>query len=152
MGSFANEEIAVLRSGKAKKTDPPIPADLAPISGGSSRRRLQKDLDADAPALESIRLRYSEESIAEEVPAETPQAEQDTAKSGGKNRRNRRGRGKKPENAEAKAQNKPKAENPNPPKAAEGAAAEGAKPEGEGKKKPRRNFRRRRPKAPKAEQ
>ena len=30
---FRNEQIAVLRSGKAKKTDAPIPDDLAPISG-----------------------------------------------------------------------------------------------------------------------
>ena len=38
---YANEDIAVLRSGKAKKNDPPIPADLAPISGGKSRCRLE---------------------------------------------------------------------------------------------------------------
>ncbi|MBO4420064.1 MAG: hypothetical protein J5789_09620, partial [Oscillospiraceae bacterium] len=31
--SYRNSEICVLRSGKAKKTDPPIPEDLAPISG-----------------------------------------------------------------------------------------------------------------------
>lgn len=31
--SYRNSEICVLRSGKAKKTDPPIPDDLAPISG-----------------------------------------------------------------------------------------------------------------------
>ena len=30
---YRNSEICVLRSGKAKKTDPPIPEDLAPISG-----------------------------------------------------------------------------------------------------------------------
>ena len=33
ISTFANGEIAVLRSGKAKKNDPPIPADRAPISG-----------------------------------------------------------------------------------------------------------------------
>lgn len=31
--TFANTDIAVLRSGKAKKNDPPIPEDCAPISG-----------------------------------------------------------------------------------------------------------------------
>jgi cell fate regulator YaaT (PSP1 superfamily) len=36
---FQNAEIAVLRIGKAKKNDPPIPADLAPISGGGKRIR-----------------------------------------------------------------------------------------------------------------
>ena len=40
---FKNEEIAILRNGKAKKTDPPIPADLAPISGGGRRRRFTLD-------------------------------------------------------------------------------------------------------------
>ena len=34
--TFRSSEIAVLRSGKAKKTDPPIPEDLAPISGSKS--------------------------------------------------------------------------------------------------------------------
>ena len=38
---FSNEDIAVLRSGKAKKNDPPIPADWAPISGGGKRERPQ---------------------------------------------------------------------------------------------------------------
>ena len=37
--AFANADIAVLRSGKAKKNDPPIPADLAPISGAGKRTR-----------------------------------------------------------------------------------------------------------------
>ena len=42
---FSNEDIAVLRSGKARKNDPPIPADLAPFpaaasaSAGSRRRK-----------------------------------------------------------------------------------------------------------------
>ena len=36
---FANADIAILRSGKAKKNDPPIPADLAPISGSGKRVR-----------------------------------------------------------------------------------------------------------------
>ena len=34
---FRNCDVCVLRSGKAKKTDPPIPADLAPISGKGPR-------------------------------------------------------------------------------------------------------------------
>ena len=37
ISTFANEDIAVLRSGKAKKNDPPIPADLAPISGAAKK-------------------------------------------------------------------------------------------------------------------
>ena len=65
--SFANDEIAVLRSGKAKKTDPPIPADLAPISGtGKRASRVLEESDA-MPQLEPIRFRYSTETVIEEA-------------------------------------------------------------------------------------
>ena len=37
VNTYENEDVAVLRSGKAKKNDSPIPADLAPISGGGKR-------------------------------------------------------------------------------------------------------------------
>jgi len=66
-GLYRNDEIAVLRSGKAKKTDPPIPADLAPISGAGKRRKLERlEPSKPQPALDAIRFRYSEETIAEE--------------------------------------------------------------------------------------
>ena len=39
VNTYENEDVAVLRSGKAKKNDAPIPADLAPISGGSGPRK-----------------------------------------------------------------------------------------------------------------
>ncbi len=68
---FSNEEIAVLRSGKAKKNDPPIPADLAPISGNGKRAPRKRDVE-EAPVLEPIRFRYSTETIVEE-PAEPVQ-------------------------------------------------------------------------------
>ena len=68
VNTFPNEEIAVLRSGKAKKNDPPIPADLAPISGNG--KRPAKPKTEDAPVLDAIRFRYSTESIAEEQTAE----------------------------------------------------------------------------------
>ena len=65
---FDNDAVAVLRSGKAKKGDPPIPEDLAPISGG--HRRIERKETEDAPILESIKFRYSTETIAEEKLAE----------------------------------------------------------------------------------
>ncbi len=68
--TFKTDEIAILRNGKAKKNDPPIPADLAPISGGGKRRRLERLERIDAPALEAIKFRYSEETIAQEQPVE----------------------------------------------------------------------------------
>ena len=67
VSTFSVEDIAVLRSGKAKKNDPPIPADLAPISGGG--KRVRKEPEPDAPVLESIRFRYSTEEVAQEVTA-----------------------------------------------------------------------------------
>ena len=69
---FANEDIAVLRSGKAKKTDAPIPADLAPISGGG--KRVRKEKEEEPLHLEPIRFRYSTETIVDE-PEQTVTAE-----------------------------------------------------------------------------
>ena len=103
-GIYKNEDIAVLRNGKAKKTDPPIPADLAPISGSGKRRRLEKiEKLTDAPALDAIRFRYSEETIAEaaEAPAEEP-----AEKKQNNSRRNRHQRKpNKPAEKPAKADN-----------------------------------------------
>ena len=61
---FQNTDIAILRSGKAKKNDPPIPADLAPISGSGKRVRRQES--EEKVLLEPIRFRYSTEKIVEE--------------------------------------------------------------------------------------
>ena len=72
---FPNEEVAVLRSGKAKKSDPPIPSDLAPISGSGIRPKPERK-EEEAMVLEPIRFRYSTESLVEE-PEERPQRETD---------------------------------------------------------------------------
>ena len=134
VGTFANEEIAVLRNGKAKKTDPPIPADLAPISGAGRRRKLDMDMPMQ---LDAIKFRYSTETVAEEqdvepAPAEEVPAEPEERKPN-RRRRNRRG--------------KQAAEQPKQEKKPEVKAEE--KPEGEASKKRRRNHhhRRRKPKA-----
>ena len=83
VGLFANADIAVLRSGKAKKNDPPIPADLAPISG--SGKRVRKEEPEQEMVLEPIRFRYSTESVVTEE--EAPAQEQPEQKS---NRRRRK--------------------------------------------------------------
>ena len=70
---FPNEEVAVLRSGKAKKSDPPIPSDLAPISGSGIRPKPERK-EEEAMVLEPIRFRYSTESLVEES-EERPQLE-----------------------------------------------------------------------------
>ena len=125
-----NEDIAVFRNGKAKKTDEPIPDDWAPISGGNSSRRFKKveEVKEDAPILDSIKLRYSEETIADQLdaPAEQPKKENS------RNRRRRRGgnRGEKPQQEKPVEKEAPKQEAP--------------KAEGEAKKAGRRRFHRRR--------
>ena len=104
---FANADIAILRSGKAKKNDPPIPADLAPISG--SGKRVRNTESEEKLLLEPIRFRYSTESVVDEeetsVPAEeegsvqeSPAAEDRETKS--RRRRNRRGHSENKEPAE----------------------------------------------------
>jgi len=91
IGTYANESIAILRNGKAKKTDPPIPADLAPISGGGTGRRFHKDLSEEAPVLESIKFRYSEETIAEEqAPASPTESAKENNRSRNRNRRHKK--------------------------------------------------------------
>lgn len=106
---FANADIAILRNGKAKKTDPPIPADLAPISG--SGKRIRKETEEDSLLLEPIRFKYSTERIVEE-PEEKESADTAVSETGDTSqqgrRRRRRGRG---QNAEApKGEPLPKAE------------------------------------------
>ena len=94
ISAFGNDEIAVLRSGKAKKNDPPIPADLAPISGAGKRKaRAAEALDA-MPQLEPIRFRYSTEAVVDEVVEEKPTvvAEEEPAHAKNRRRKNRRGK------------------------------------------------------------
>ena len=86
---FANSDIAVLRSGKARKNDPPIPADLAPISGGG--KRIRKEPEPEAPVrLDPIRFKYRDEAVVEEPEAgpETPETA-DTPKKPRRRNRNK---------------------------------------------------------------
>ncbi len=143
IATYANEDIAVLRNGKAKKTDPPIPADLAPLSGGSRRRKKPEDEEETDLKLDSIRFRYSTETVAEEQPVtapaeDTPRQEQEPRQN--RNRRNKR-RPNKP------AQNKDAAPKAEQPKQEQPAQQPGA---GEQPKKPRRRppYRRRKPNTP----
>ena len=149
---FANADIAVLRSGKAKKNDPPIPADLAPISGAGKRVRKSEE---EKLLLEPIRFRYSTEKIVEEQPAQevTEEAAQESAKSPRSRRRKKPATQETPkaetpapkaeQPKEKKAKPQPKAEQPQ-----EGKEVAEAK-DGELTKKNHRrrpNYRRRKPK------
>ena len=137
-GMFPDSEIAVLRNGKAKKTDPPIPADLAPISGAGRRRKLDMEMPKQ---LDAIKFRYSTETVAEEAAIEeAPQAAEPAEQEGGRNRRRRNRRGGKGERAEQpKKQEQKSAEQPKKP--AEQPKKQEAKAEGE-EKQPRQNRRR----------
>ena len=146
---FANADIAILRSGKAKKNDPPIPADLAPISGAGKRARKERTEEEEKLLLEPIRFRYSTEQVVEEqemqAEAEEVAEEQKEGKSS-RSRRRRKGKGeqKLADSGEQK-QPEPKKEQPQKEEPSEGAV-EGSE---EAAKKPRRrnNYRRhRRPK------
>ena len=154
---FQNTEIAVLRNGKAKKNDPPIPADLAPISGSGKRVRRELAEDSAPVFLDPIKFRYSTEAVVDEAPAQ----EEVSAEEKQEHRQSRRRRKPKakPEAAPkaeapkeaAKEVPKPKQEKkPAKPKEAPKEAALPA--EGEKPKQPRRrpNHHRRKPK-PKAE-
>ena len=153
---FSNTEIAVLRNGKAKKNDPPIPADLAPISGGGKRVRKEEPKEEEPVFLDPIRFRYSTEAVvdeevpqAAEEPADTQVAEQ---RSANRKRRRRPKAEVKPEpKAEAPKESKPapKQEKKAPKPAAKEAPKETSesapKEAGEAKKPHRRrpNYRRR---------
>ncbi len=137
---FSNEDIAVLRNGKAKKNDPPIPDDLAPISGNG--KRVRKEKKEEPTFLDPIKFRYSEETVVDQ-PAE-PEEKTPTGPKHNHNRnRNRRkphNEGEKPKVETQAPAEKPKAEKPK----ADKPKAEAPKPEGEGGDKPKKNNYRRR--------
>ena len=97
IGSYKNTDIYIIRNGKARKNDPPIPKDLAPIS--SRPRPAQKKKEAFFEELPEVI--YSDAvaviSPEPETPAEDAAAQPaaDAAKSAGRRRR-RGGRRNKP--------------------------------------------------------
>ena len=149
---FPNADIAVLRSGKAKKNDPPIPADLAPISG--SGKRIRREQPEEKGFLEPIKFRYSTEQVVDEPEVQEQSVEETAAESAeGKSSRSRNRRRKpqntpkEPQSKEAPApakQEKPRKEHKEAKESKETKPAPEA--EGEQEKKPSRrrpNYRRR---------
>ena len=134
---FSNNDIAILRSGKAKKNDPPIPTDLAPISGNGKRVR-QVEQEEEPVRLDPIKFRYSTETVVdEESEAEIPT--DDAAK-----KQRRRTRKPRPEGQKIEA---PK---PEPAKKEQAQSQETDSEDGAKKQYSRRNNHRRYRK-PKAE-
>ena len=159
---FQNTEIAILRNGKAKKNDPPIPADLAPISGNGKRVRREEEQEEVPRFLDPIKFRYSTENVVEEEEVSVPVSEEVPAEEKEERRsRNRRRKPKaapketapaeeKPKEAKPKDAPKPKAEKKAPKAKPEAPKEAAPAEEGEPKAaKPRRrpNYHRRKPKA-----
>jgi len=140
---FANADIAILRSGKAKKNDPPIPADLAPISG--SGKRVRKEVKEEEPVLlEPIRFRYSTETLVEEpetVEEESAEGELARESGEGKSRSRRRRKGKTEKKKPEQPAEQPKEQPGAQPKKEQPEAAEAG--EAAEKKHHRRNHHRR---------
>ena len=156
VGVYKNDEIAVFRSGKAKKTDPPIPADWAPISGSKKPRR-RFESEEKFMGLDAIKFRYSTDTVAdsvEEAPVlEEPVPAAEEVKETRSSRRNRRNRkaGKVAQNQEAAPQPKkvaPKKDTPKQEAAKQEPAKQAEATEGGEKKRShhRRYHHRRKPK------
>lgn len=149
IGVFSNDEIAVLRSGKAKKNDPPIPADLAPISGKGKRA---KDPEQQESAfLDPIRFRYSTEAVVEEP--DVPEEDELLVEATDQQPKTKRRRNKKPKSpdaaqqSEAEVSEKKQEQKKKPVKKPEAGEPQDEAEEPKEPKKPRHNhYRRRRPK------
>ena len=115
---YKNCDICVLRNGKAKKTDPPIPDDLAPISSRPRPAAKKAAIDADEPMPELI---YSDNKLLSEDKPIKALAETDEHKAKPHRRRGGRG-GKKPSGEAPAPQPKPQ------PQAQEPAAQPSANP------------------------
>ena len=146
-----NCDICVLRNGKAKKTDAPIPDDLAPISGDPKRRARQENAPLTtylAPVVMKQNAEVLEE--ARTNAAEVEETEKKRRRRGGRGRSKGKGEGKpvaaeqkpaKPEQPKAPKQPKPAQEaKPAKPVEAQQPAAEGEK----SKNAQRRRYHRRR--------
>jgi len=150
---FKNADIAVLRSGKAKKNDPPIPADLAPISGGGKRVRKQPE-EEEKILLEPIRFRYSTEQVvdepAEELPVENVQEAEEGKPSRSRRRRKSNGNApREPKEVQApktEKQEKPKKEKEQPKEGKAESEADGDAAKKNHRRRPNHHRRRRGPK------
>ena len=151
INSFANSEIAILRSGKAKKTDAPIPDDLAPISGTGKREKEPEPHDEKPVFLNSIRFKYSTETIADETAPEEA-LEEISAEAEPQHSANRRRKPRKAKPVVAEKAAAPEEKQP-APKTQEPKKEQSAEPAGEAKKTNRRpnHHRRRRPGKPSGE-
>ena len=135
VGCYKNCDICVLRNGKAKKGDAPIPKDIAPLSSKPKPTKKFVEL-SDEPLPDVIISGEKAEDKPVTVAEAAPKAEE---KSSNNTHRRRR---KKPAAPKAEGQ-QPKQEKP------KGEKPQGQQPKAEGAPKPHHRRRRRRPGGPK---
>ena len=124
ISTFANGDIAILRSGKAKKNDPPIPADLAPISGSGKQPRQTQEEEEEPIRLDPIRFRYSTEAVVDEEPQSAEPEEAPAAEP------------KPPRRKKKTAENKPDGQKPDRPQKEKPPKAD--KPKGDKQGRPKK--------------
>ena len=127
VGCYHNCDICVLRSGKARKNDPPIPKDLAPIS--SKPRKVQKPAEDDDPMPELIYSSGEKEPLLEATPLRASAQPEQPDEAAKPRRRKRSGRGRGRSEGVRPAGDKPAAK-PAPEKPAAEKPA-GGKPSGD---------------------
>ena len=131
IGCYKNCDICVLRNGKAKKTDPPIPKDLAPIS--SKAHSGSKFIELPDEPMPEVTIKKKEPVEIKEEHAEKEETGEKTAN---RRRRRRKPAGQKPASEQ---QVKTQQEQPKPQK---------AKVRGEGKPEGSKNHHHRRRRRP----
>ena len=142
---YKNCDICVLRNGKGKKTDPPIPKEIAPLS--SKPKPTKKFVELSDDPMPDVIIGGQSASAAKPAAVRGAEAEQPEKAEGShanhRRRRKKKPAGQRPANGEAPAkaegQEKPKTEKP-----------QGQQPKAEGAHKPH-HRRRRRPHGPKPE-
>ena len=95
--THSNADMAVLRSGKAKKNDPPIPEDLAPISGAG--KRIAREEPEKRAFLDPIKFFEEQEEVSVPEATEEPVQGEEKHKRSRRNRHRNKHRGENKENA-----------------------------------------------------
>ena len=119
---YHNCDICVLRNGKAHKNDPPIPKDLAPISGNKDRSkpRLRTTAPSASDALEPVVFRSEKNDAEEAKPANTQN-----------NRRKKRGEDKPLKEQQPAPQEQAEKQPEQQRRRRKGKGGHGERPEGE---------------------
>jgi hypothetical protein len=139
---FNNADVAVFRNGKAKKNDPPVPTDWAPISG--SGKRVRRDPEEEQLKLDPIRFRYSTEAVVEEK-VEAPAPVKDEEKPRRSRRPNKPNKPQQEQPAEKPKKEQPKKEQPKKAPEPKKEAPQPKDEQGKTADQPKKPYRRRPP-------